>query len=111
MSMKTQFDNPLVLSEDGHTIRATGKFDWGTISAGDKQECNISVVLMQGSVSGSANAGDYKTGDHDWDCEVPAANGAQWHTGPLVGCIGTVTVTKPPEPAPWPPQAVSLQSK
>jgi hypothetical protein len=106
MSMKTQFDNPLELSSDRRTITATGPLEWGP---GAAPHCRISVVLMQGSVSGSGDTGNYNHGDATWDCDVRAANGAQWQTGPLVSCVGTVTMSAPPPADPWPPQAVSLQ--
>jgi hypothetical protein len=104
--MKAQFDNPLTLESDHREIAASGPLIW---RSGDAQHCRISVVLTQGSVSGTGDTGNYNAGDDTWECDVVAANGGQWQAGQSVHCVGTITPSGPPPAEPWLPQDVALQ--
>jgi hypothetical protein len=104
--MKSNFDNPLVLSSDRRTITARGPLDW---ASGDAQHCRITVQLTQGNLTAPGDTGNYGRNDDTWECDVRAPNHAQWQVDQTVHCVGTITMSGPPSADPWPPQDVSLQ--
>jgi hypothetical protein len=104
--MKTQFADPLPLSSDRTKITATGPLPWGQ---GDAPHCRITVVLTQGTLTGTGDTGNYNHGDPEWSCDVEADDDGQWQANQQVHCVGTITMSGPPPADAWPPQDVSLQ--
>jgi hypothetical protein len=106
VSMKTQFDNPLELSEDRRRITAKGPLEW---DPGDNRKCHIAVQITQGNLTGTGHTGNWNHGDHWWHCHVDAPHGEEWDDTADVRCVGTITMSAPPPALPWFPQTVALQ--
>jgi hypothetical protein len=102
-SVRTNFINPLYITNDGRRVIAEGPIDW----EGGTGQCSIAATITQGNVQGSGDTGNYNQGDPSWECNCDVQGSGRFQPGPA-RAHGVISGTSNPPPAPWPDQTVEL---
>ena len=100
--VRTNFYNPLYISDDGRQIHVDGPIDW----EGGSGSCHIRFTITQGAVVAADRTGNYDNHDTTWDKNANASGGT-FVPGPA-NAHGIIEGTTTPPPAPWPPQSIEL---